>query len=352
MTQTRPIVNGARPTSIGPAGRVPSRSSPVVMMATLGAVVFVFTVCVWVRWILSADFRPVATGADPIPTSEMITLRILEAIGLSATVFLYVRYLVVPWRRTGKITTDGLILLVLPFGWFWDPWMNYSQNWFNYNGHLFNMGSWTSQVPGFVAAHQNQFPEPLLVGFAYVFWVFPCMLLGCRLMGWLRARRPQTSLAGVIAFGCFACIVVDGLIEFVAVRLGFYAMPGAWPHLLLFGGTRWQFAIMEAVFGGIGCFAWVALRHFKDDRGRTLSERGVDRLRVSERQRTMIRFLALVGGLAVAIAVFNLPCQLQALHSGLWPQQTPSYLTTTCPELKNDQRACGGPGIPIPRSDR
>lgn len=334
------------------AAVTPSRTSPVVIMGTFGAVVFAFTVWVWGRWIFSADFRPVNTGIDPIPTHELVFLRGLEVIGLSATVFLYWRYLIVPWRRAGKITTDGLILLALPFGWFWDPWMNYSQNWFTYNGHLFNMGSWTSHAPSFVAANQNQFPEPLLVGFAYVFWVFPCMLLGCRVMDWARARRPGLSTAGVIGVGLLACIIIDGTIEFVAVRLGFYAMPGAWPHLLLFGGTRWQFPITEAIFGGIGTFAWVVIRYFKDDRGLTLSERGANQLRMPERWRTVTRYLAIVGGLALAIAVFNVLCQFQALHSGRWPQDTPSYLTTTCPELKTDQAACGGPGIPIVRSDR
>jgi hypothetical protein len=334
------------------APTAPSRTSPVVIMATFGAAVSVFTIWVWVRWITSADFRPVDTGADPIPTHELVQLRGLELVGLSATLFLYWRYLITPWRRAGRITTDGLILLALPMGWFWDPWMNYSQNWFVYNGHLFNLGSWTSHAPTFVAANQNQFAEPLLVGFAYVFWVFPCMLLGGRVMDWARTRRPGISTAGVITGGGLACIVMDGSIEFIAVRLGFYAMPGAWPHLLLFGGTRWQFPITEAVFGGIGTFAWVVIRYFKDDRGYTLSERGVDRLRISERGRTVTRYLAIVGGLAVAIAVFNILCQFQGLHSGLWPQDTPSYLSTTCPELHTDRAACGGPGLPIPRNDR
>ena len=48
---------------------------------------------------------------------------------------------------------------------------------------------------------------------------------------------------------------------------------------------------------------------------------------------------------------FNVLCQFLALHSGTWPAQMPSYLTTTCPEHAVDPAQCGGPGLAIPRSD-
>jgi hypothetical protein len=329
----------------------PPRSGPVVVMASFGALVLVFTLWVWGRWLLSDDFRPVDPGPDPISTGERIGLIALQSAGVLAVVYLLWRFLIQPWRRTGRVTTDGLILLMLPFMWFWDPWMNYSQNWFTYNAHLVNMGSWTSQVPGFVAPHQDRMLEPLLVGFAYIWWVFPYMLLGCYLLDKMRARWPSMGMAGVLFWGCLGSIVIEAGIEIICILLGFYAFPGVPDDFVINAGSRYQYSLVYAVIAGIGCFAWVAVRYFKDDRGYTLAERGVQYLNISEGRRTVVRFLALLGGMTLSIAVFNLLCQFLALHSGPWPVDMPSYLTTTCPDHATDPASCGGPGIPIPRSD-
>jgi hypothetical protein len=327
------------------------RAGPVVVLAAFGAVSLAFTAYVWGSWVLSGNFKPVDPGPDPISTREQAGLIALQLFGALAVVFLYARFLVRPWRRTGRISGDGLILLMLPFMWFWDPWMNYSQNWFTYNAHLVNLGSWTEQVPTFVAPHQDQMLEPLLVGSAYVWWVFPYMLLGGRALDRMRTRRPSMGMASVVFWGIVGSILIEAVIEFVTVRMGFYAFPGAPDRLLLWGGTRYQYSLIYAVIAGVGCFAWVAVRYFKDDRGYTLAERGVQNLRLPEGRKTGVRFLALLGGMTIAIAVFNVPCQFLALHSGTWPAQMPSYLTTTCPGHAVDPAQCGGPGLAIPRSD-
>jgi hypothetical protein len=98
-------------------------------------------------------------------------------------------------------------------------------------------------------------------------------------------------------------------------------------------------------------FAWVCLRYFKDDKGMTLAERGVDRLRVSARQALVLRWLALTGALALTGLIYNLGIQYQALHSGAWPKGMPSYLTQNCPGYQTDPASCGGPGRAIPRND-
>lgn len=353
------LAPNGRQSAVGPAGTgsphtalpAPRRTAPAVVMAVFGFVVLVFTGFVWGRWVLSGNFKPVDPGPDPISNREQAGLIILQVGGALTVAFLYVRFLVLPWRRTGRISGDGLILLMLPFMWFWDPWMNYSQNWFTYNAHLVNLGSWTEQAPTFVAPRQDQMLEPLLVGSAYVWWVFPYMLFGCWALDRMRRRWPSMGMAGVLFWGIVGSILFEAVIEFITVRMGFYAFPGAPDHLLLWGGTRYQYSLIYAVIAGVGCFAWVAVRYFKDDRGYTLAERGVQNLQLPEGQRTCVRFLALLGGMTIAIAVFNVLCQFLALHSGTWPEQMPSYLTTTCPEHAVDPAHCGGPGPSIPRSD-
>lgn len=337
--QARPIRAGGDPT-------------PVVLMAGLGAVLLAFSLAVWGRWIVSSEFRPVPAGSDPIPTGSLLVLRGLEVIGLLLTGWMLWHFLVRPWRRSGRLTPDGLLLLVLPLIWFWDPFENFTQNWFTYNAHLLNLGSWTDFVPGWLSPHQARFPEPLVVGLGYVFWVFGCMLAGCWIFGRIRARRPQMSVARFLVIGAVCCIALDTLLEFNGLLIAWFAYPGGTGGpLTLFDGTRWKFPLLSPFFGGLETFAWVSLRYFRDARGLTLVERGVDALRISGAQRLAVRFLALYAAMALCAAIFNVGGQWQATHSGSWPASMPSYLSTTCPQLKTDPRACGGPGVPIVRSD-
>src|SRR5258708_24877450 len=130
-------------------------STPVVLMAGLGAVLLAFSLYVWGRWVFSHDFRPVPTGPDPISNASLYVLRALEVTGLLLSGWMVWRFLITPWRRSGRLTPDGLLLLVLPLIWFWDPFFNYTQSWFTYNAHLLNLGSWTEFVPGWLSPHQD-----------------------------------------------------------------------------------------------------------------------------------------------------------------------------------------------------
>lgn len=326
------------------------RSTPVVLVAWLGAASLLLILSVWGRWIFSDQFRPIATGSDPIPRRELYTLYALQAGGVALTAFLVWRFLLRPWIRERRLTGDGLLLLALPFGWFQDPFFNYSQNWLVYNAHLVNLGSWTAFVPGWVSPNQDRFSEPLLVGFGYIFWIFTAMLVGCWAFTRMRTRWPGMTLTTFIPLGIVVCIAIDLVIEWSAVLLGWYALPGGWRAVSLLPGTRWQMPLTEVVIGGVQTFVWVSLRYFRDDRGHTLAERGVDQLRLSPRKKTAVRFLSLCGAVTICGLVFNIPIQWQGLHSDTWPDDVPSYLTGVCPQYDRDPQLCGGPGIPIPRS--
>jgi len=337
--QARPVRAGGDPT-------------PVVLMAGLGAVLLAFSLYVWGRWVLSSEFRAVPAGPDPIPTASLLVLRALEVTGLLLTGWMLWRFLITPWRHTGGATPDGLLLLVLPLIWFWDPFFNYTQTWFTYNAHLLNLGAWTDFVPGWLSPHQDRFPEPLVVGIGYIFWVFGCMLVGCWIFGRIRSRWPAMSLARFLVVGALCCIALDTLLEFNGLLIGWFAYPGGWTGLTILDGTRWKFPLLSPVLGGLETFAWVSLRYFRDARGLTLAERGVEALRISGFRALGVRFLAIYAALVLTTAIFNIGNQWQGTHSGSWPTSMPSYLSTTCPELRTNPRACGGPGVPIVRSDR
>ena len=322
------------------------RTAPVVVMAVFGAVTIVFSLAVWARWLFSGELTPIDTGPDPIPTSELYTLYVLQAGGFILLAGILVKFLIVPWLRERRISNDGLLLLAMPVGWFVDPFFNYTQHWLTYNAHLLNLGSWGRFVPGWVSPHQERFPEPLLVGGSYLFWIFGCMLIGCAVFKALRARYPSMSTATFFGIAFVFCCTLDLALEFGAMRLGWFAEPGA--SLAIFSG-RYKMSMIEILFAGIQMVAWICLRYYRDDHGYTIAERGVDSLRLSPRSRTVVRWLALTGALSVLNLMYNIPIQTQGLHSDRWPKGLPSYLTYTCPEYKTNPDSCGGPGLPIAR---
>jgi Spirocyclase AveC-like len=349
MTTTidRPVGPKRGETNAAPAV-VPRPTPTVVLTAGFGAVMLIFSLVVWGRWVASDRFRPIAVGPDKIATFRLWLLYGLQAAGFALAAFFLWRYLYRPWRRGGRLTTDGVILLALPLAWFWDPFFNYSQNWLSYNAHLLNLGSWTGFVPGWVSPHQDRMSEPLVVGAGYIFWVFGAMLIGCWALKKLRNRWPAMSLLPFLGLALLCCCAIDLVLEWSSVLVGWYALPGG--SFALLGGSRYQLPLLEVLFGGVQTLGWVSLRYFRDAQGYTLVERGVDRLNVTGRVRTTLRWLAFSGGLAAVALLFNIPVQWQGLHSGRWPKGLPSYLTTTCPAYKANPAACGGPGIPIPRA--
>jgi hypothetical protein len=153
----------------------------------------------------------------------------------------------------------------------------------------------------------------------------------------------------LIGFGFL--FVMDVILEPVLLMLGAIAYPGTVKWLTIFSGHYFQFPIYEGVlFGGL-MTVWASLRYFKNDRGQTLVERGVENLKVSPRKKTGIRFLALSGVCNLAFLVlYNVPMAMLSLHGGPWPNDVTSrsYLTN---ELcgPGTTYACASPSIPTPR---
>jgi hypothetical protein len=96
----------------------------------------------------------------------------------------------------------------------------------------------------------------------------------------------------------------------------------------------------------------VSLRYFTDDRGRTLVERGSERLKGGTGRQGMIRFLALLGICqTVMLFAYNVPVAiLIGGHSTRWPAdiQNRSYFTDGLCGAQTT-RMCPGPGVPLNR---
>lgn len=332
------------------------KSKPVKFWATIGALWLALQVVVYTSWITSDRLTTTPTGPDEAPEYMKAVIRGWEILSIPALlVFLYF-VLFRPWKRQRRVTLDGLFCLVFVTIVFHDPLSEWIAPHFTYNANLINHGSWLSDVPGWVLPNAHQLPEPLLfIAPLYIYVVFGMTMVGCAVMRKAKERWPNISNAGLIGVCSVFFIIFDGLFEPLLMIIGgFWAYPGAVDWLTVFRGEYYQFPIYEPfLFGGVLWTGWTCVRYFKNDKGQTIAERGIDEVRASPRQKTVLRFLALVGITnSLYFAGYNFPIQIFAAHGGPWPEeiQNRSYLRDGfCGE--GTTYKCWGPSVPIPRPD-
>jgi hypothetical protein len=280
------------------------------------------------------------------------TLRSWEIVGIFILLVFFYYFLIRPWWREGRITLDGLLCLVFFFTIFWqDTLMNGFQIWVTYNASLINFGAWNPHILGWLSPRANLIAEPVIWNIPiYVYGTLGPVIVGCYVMRRAKVRWPHIGTVGLLAT-CFGFFVVFDLIaESLWMRLGFYAYPGSISWLTLFHGHYYQFPIYELVLAPALYTAWAACRHFRNDKGQTFAERGIDRVGVAGTKKTGLRFLALVGICNLIFVLYMIPVAIAGLYASPWPEDitTRSYfMDGICGP--GTPYACSGPGIPIPR---
>jgi hypothetical protein len=322
-------------------------------MAVVGGILLGFEVYVLARWVLGPNFRPTPTGPDPISSTEQAVLTFMQiAVPIGFVVCMYF-WVVRPRRREGRLTTDGMFAIAAGMIFFWDMCMNYTSITLFYNSHLVNMGAWANGAwPGWTAPGGNLLPEPILIVIpAYTCLVFSQVMFMLWLLRKAKARWPSMGWVRTIALIVVGLTITDVIVESSVLRMGVYAYPGGIRDLTLFAGQTYQMPLTENFFfGGLGFGAIAALMHFRDDLGRTLCERGLDRVKIGPKGKQAVKFLAIFGVVHAAFVVlYMVPCQWLATHSDPFPAGYPSYLTNGMCQSGAGGTTCPGPGVPMPR---
>ena len=337
----------------GAAVSVEPGSRPVVSFAVVGALLLAFEVYVLARWITGPNFTPTRPGPDSISGVEQTVLTVMQiAVPLGTVVCIWF-WIVRPWRREAQLSTDGMFAIAGGLVFFWDMCMNYTSITLFYNSHLINFGAWANGAwPGWTSPNGNLLPEPVfIVPPAYMCLVFSQIMFILWLLRQCKARWPGIGWVGTLAILVVGLTVTDTVIESTVLRMGLYAYPGGIRALTLFSGHTYQMPLTESFFfGGLGLGAIAALMHFRDDRGQTLVERGLERVKVGRTQRQLIKFCAIFGAVHLGFAVlYMVPNQWLATHSDPFPLGYPSYLTNGMCASGAEGRTCPGPGVPMPR---
>lgn len=324
---------------------------------TIGCCSFLFMGWVIFNWVTAPYFGP--TTLPPgieVPLQFKIGGHAVE-IGMSL-VWMYFIYtqLIKPIRQTGQPNTLGLLGIGFFFAIFWDPSMNLIQQGCVYNPYLFNMGFLSAEIPGWMSPNGQRLPEPLLAwaGGYPGFLIWGC-LFGLAAMRWTKARFPGINNVKLSIAGVVATMLFDTVLEILLIRVtGIYAYPGSIRALSLWGGHWYQFPIYEGLlFGGWWGLCTVLL-YFKDDKGLTWVERGVEKLDMCKRsnfRKGMVRAIAIVGFCQVIeLFIYVMPMAVITANADPFPDDTPAFFTVGTGMCgPGTGTACPRPDLPIQR---
>lgn len=237
-----------------------------------------------------------------------ISLQIWQWGSLAAGALFIWLVVIRPWRREGHITNDGMFTIAFLLAY----WQDFGINWFHssisYSSYLINYGNWGKSIPWWNNPGGHTMPEPfVLVWPIYAWFIFGGVIVGCKLMHIARARWPRMSTARLVV-GCFlGWALFDLAVELLMMWSGIWVYTGsALKWETLFFDNYWRIPLHECVLWGSVWTAWTLIRFFKNDRGQTVAERGIDQVHVGRRSKSIIRLLALTGIVNLCLVGYNL----------------------------------------------
>lgn len=343
------VANLIRVTATAPATPiqvVPTRPArPVLWWAAFGAAMVALQLYVYGSWVTSDDFESVGTGSDPVPRSDKVWAVILQ-IAFTTTAVLVVAWVVRGCLKQRRLTFDAKLMLA----WWSILWLDPAQFFLRpvnfYNSYYFNRGSWVPNIPGWVSPNMENLPNPwFMEGAAYGFLVISS-IGACAVMRRIKDRRPRTS--NLALFGIAWVLMGIGLFileEFVMIRTGWLSWSGVIHEVSIFDGTHHQFPLTESFFFGAMCTGMAALRFWRDDRGRSIVERGTETLG-SPRRAAAASTLAIVGFANATMIIYNLCMIPQTLYVDPTPDDYPTYMRNgICGD--GTEFECPAPDVPI-----
>lgn len=333
----------------------PKRTLPISWWAGLGFGFLAFAAYLIISWIAAGDPHRVPAGPTPLPTYMKVSLTI-QQWGVFFGMFALIWFKAIrPKLRTGTVPFDGLMVISFALMWWSDPLYNYFTPGFNYNAYFINLGSWVGHIPGWMSPNPTQIPQPLI----WLPGVYTCaFFLMVVIVNWifrtLRRRWPSISPVSMWLIAFVPMMVVGTLWEAAFMVMGSHAYASAIRGFSLNPGKYYEFPVYQGITASLLYTTWGAMRYFRDDRGLSFAERGVDQLNVPSRAKGWVRFFAVSGAITGIFFVFyHIPNAMIALRGDAWPDdvQKRSYFVTKMCGAASDV-ACPDPRVPFPRGDQ
>jgi hypothetical protein len=315
----------------------PARARVRESVRTGGATVWAAIAVVWlvialqalVRWVFSPDFGPAPLiGPDRMPTWNLVGLRIFEGLSVALLLSLIWFCVIVPVRRTGRLSLDGKFVIGGMAAFVADAFLNSYNYLFAWNAHNVNAGVWTAFLPFHNPAASSRYAESLLWGPPmYVYFCAGVAIVGCSAYFAMRSRWPRLSNVSLLTIVFVGEFVFDFVVENLAIRLTHgYAYAQTYGPLTLWAGSQFQFPLYESfLVAALGLFyTWMRLQAVQSADGLSPVERGFDRWR--QVLQSPVRTLAVIGFCSAAtILIYHLPFNWLGVI-GASTANLPSYL--------------------------
>ncbi len=306
-----------------------TRTGGATVWAAIAIVWLVVAVQALARWVFSPDFGPAPLlGPDRMPTWNMVGLRVFEGLSLIVLVCMVWFCVVVPWRRTGRLSLDGKFVIGGLAAFVADAFLNSYTYLFAWNAHNVNIGVWTAFLPFHNADTSSRYAESLLWGPPmYVYFCAGVAIVGCKAYFALRSRLPNLSNVSLLTIVFVGEFAFDFAVENVAIRVTHgYAYAQTYGPLTLWSGSQFQFPLYESfLVAALGLlYTWMRLQASQSVDGRSPLERGFERWRPG--LQPAVRTLAVVGFCCAAtILIYHLPFNWLGII-GASTADLPSYL--------------------------
>ena len=337
----------ARPSRETPGPTAKPPLPPAAWWAWLGAAFVALIVYLFVAWIALGEAVPTDPGPDPVP-GWVSTFVVINQVFPPVFALTLVAVVTRQSLRQRRLSFDAKVLIAGFLLWWQDPLLSYVRPGVFYNSNMINFGSWTERIPGWITPNGRLTAEPTIgIGFAYMWWFLGFSMFICAVMRLVHRRWPQLSTRQMAVVCVLTATVADFVVEASWIRTGAYAYPSTVHALSVFGGTPYQMPVYHAFLHGGGTLGAIALlRYFRDDRGLSWVERGIDRMNLSGLKASLVSLLAVVAFLQVAFLLgTNIPIQWFHLHADAVPAY-PSWMRDgVCGP--GTAYPCPGPTVPV-----
>lgn len=318
-------------------------------LAIIGIPILVWEAWTVVAWLLDG---PHAITEFRGSTTTRIAARTLETLAVLVSLVVGT-WVVRGCLRERTLTFDALFCIAATSIWFGDLSPNFFQPIILYSSEWINLNSPCGNQPFIVNPDCGRVPDPIL--FMLLLEVFGLLVLAIgmgKFMQWARGRWPASitwrSVAKMLLVMLAVAVVLDLLIEIPLIALGLWSYPGSpeWMSLS-FGsenGARWT--ALEIPTFGLWMASIAAIRYFKNDRGETLVERGLQRH--PPRIRKAITLMALFSFFNLSTwTLGTIPLLPLGPYSDKWPALPAHLLNDVCdlPSADGgaeDETAAGG----------
>lgn len=309
-----------------------------------------FNIWTVVSWL--ADGPHQITQYRDVGSMSWWATKFLEAVVIIGSI-LVIRYLIGDCRQQRRFLTFNVMFCMAGFTMFWldqQPAM-IAPTWLP-SSNFVNLNSTCGHTPWIVVNPQcDKVVDPIM--FDFFLETFCCLgiaLLIGRYVSRLRERNPGISnlrvFAVIMLWGMFAEFLLEAV---VAVPFHAWNYPPGPLSVPMGHGFSYPIVELFDVAAWFGLFAAVWI--FRNDKGETVAERGLERHRPSVRKGltllslyTLIQFISFAPG--------NGPLTVWALYEHHWPKLPTHIVNGFCDNLPGERTAYGpcpgSPGFRLP----